>query len=219
MRIHREGVRVLIVIFAALFALVILNWILFGMIGFLVFLFISTAFYIFILRFFRVPKRTVISLPNKILAPCDGKIVVIEEVDENEFLNTRCIQVSIFMSVLNVHINWYPIAGKVLYQKYHPGKFLLAWEPKSSTLNERTSIAVEHANGVKILFRQIAGYLARRIICYTKTGDTAEQGQEMGFIKFGSRVDIFLPLNSTIKVELNQKVIGTQSVIAVLPQQ
>ena len=219
MRIHREGIRILVIVLATLFTLVILSWFLLGMIGFLAFLFLSSAFYIFVLRFFRVPKRTVTALSNKVIAPCDGKVVVIEEVDENEFLNARCIQVSIFMSVWDVHINWYPIAGGVLYQKYHPGKFLVAWEPKASMLNARTSVAVEHAGGAKILFRQIAGFLARRIVCHAKAGDKAKQGQEMGFIKFGSRVDIFLPLNSIIKVELNQKVVGTQSIIAVLPQQ
>ena len=150
-------------------------------------------------------------------SPCDGKVVVIEEVEENEFLNTRCLQISIFMSVWDVHINWNPIGGKVLYQKYHPGKFLLAWEPKSSTLNERTTIAIERADGARVLFRQIAGFLARRIVCYTNTNDMANQNQEMGFIKFGSRVDVFIPLNSAVKVELNQKVVGTQTVLAVIP--
>ncbi|MDX9847205.1 MAG: phosphatidylserine decarboxylase family protein [Tenuifilaceae bacterium] len=217
MRIHREGVKILITTFFILLTLVVLGWILFGFVG-VILLAISLPFYIFVLRFFRVPKRPVNENPNAVLSPCDGKVVVIEEVDESEFLNTRCLQVSVFMSVWNVHINWYPIAGNVLYQKYHPGEFLLAWEPKSSTLNERTTVVVEHPAGAKVLFRQIAGYLARRIVCYTKAEDAAQQGQEMGFIKFGSRVDLFLPLDSTIKVELNQKVVGRQTEIAILPK-
>lgn len=217
MRIHREGVKILITILFILLVLIVLGWVLLGLVG-AVLLAISIPFYIFVLRFFRVPKRPVSENTNAVLSPCDGKVVVIEEVDETEFLNTRCLQVSIFMSVWNVHINWYPLAGNVLYQKYHPGEFLLAWEPKSSTLNERTTVVVEHATGAKVLFRQIAGYLARRIVCYAKAGDKADQGQEMGFIKFGSRVDLFLPLNSVIKVQLNQKVVGRQTEIAMLPK-
>ncbi len=216
MRIHREGVKILITTFFILLTLIVLGWVLLGVVG-VVLLALSIPFYIFVLRFFRVPNRPVNQNPNAVLSPCDGKVVVIEEVEETEFFNTRCLQVSIFMSVWNVHINWYPIAGNVLYQKYHPGEFLLAWEPKSSTLNERTTVVVEHSTGTKVLFRQIAGYLARRIICYAKRGDKADQGQEMGFIKFGSRVDLFLPLDSTIKVQLNQKVVGRQTEIAILP--
>ena len=188
-----------------------------GIVGISITLPVALIFYVIAFRFFRVPKRIKERDDKKIFAPCDGKIVVIEEVDENEFLNTRCIQVSIFMSIWNVHINWNPIGGKVVYTKYHPGKFLMAWEPKSSTLNERTSIAIERPDGVKVLFRQIAGYMARRIVCYSKTGDEAKQNHEMGFIKFGSRVDVFIPLNSAVKVELNQKVVGTQTTLAVIP--
>ncbi|MDD3567107.1 MAG: phosphatidylserine decarboxylase family protein [Bacteroidales bacterium] len=217
MRIHREGVKILAVAFAILVGICALVWLFTGAIGLYVATGISLAFFIFILRFFRVPKRVILTDPKKVFSPCDGKVVVIEEVEENEFLNTRCLQISIFMSVWDVHINWNPIGGKVLYQKYHPGKFLLAWEPKSSTLNERTTIAIERADGARVLFRQIAGFLARRIVCYTNTNDTANQNQEMGFIKFGSRVDVFIPLNSAVKVELNQKVVGTQTVLAVIP--
>ncbi|NHB68267.1 phosphatidylserine decarboxylase family protein [Perlabentimonas gracilis] len=217
MRIHREGITILAVAFTILVGICALVWLLAGTIGLYIATGISLAFLIFILRFFRVPKRVVITDPKKVFSPCDGKVVVIEEVEETEFLNTRCLQISIFMSVWNVHINWYPIAGRVLYQKYHPGKFLLAWEPKSSTLNERTTIAIERTDGAKVLFRQIAGFLARRIVCYTKTNDTAIQNQEMGFIKFGSRVDVFIPIDSAVKVKLNQKVVGTQTVLAVIP--
>ncbi len=204
MRIHREGFRILAVAFVILATLCSICWFAIGPIAFYIALGISILFYIFILRFFRVPKRVAKFDDEWVFSPCDGTVVAIEEVDEPEFINTKCIQISVFMSVWNVHINWNPIGGKVVFQKYHPGKFLLAWEPKSSTLN--------------VLFRQIAGFLARRIICYSKAGDEAKQGQQMGFIKFGSRVDLFLPLNSVIKVELNQKVVGTQTGLAVIPK-
>jgi phosphatidylserine decarboxylase len=217
MRIHREGFKILTVAFVILVGICALVWLFAGTTGLYIATGISLAFFIFILRFFRVPTRDVVTDPKKVFSPCDGKVVVIEEVEETEFLKTKCLQISIFMSVWNVHINWNPIGGKVLYQKYHPGKFLVAWEPKSSTLNERTTIAIERPDGVKVLFRQIAGFLARRIVCYTKANDTAIQNQEMGFIKFGSRVDVFIPLNSAVKVELNQKVVGTQTVLAVIP--
>lgn len=219
MKIHKEGHRILIFSFILFTAVDLLAWFFGGNIFLYIALIITIPLFIFMLRFFRVPNRSIDAQENKVLAPCDGKVVVIEEVDEHEVIGGKCIQVSIFMSVWNVHINWFPILGKVIYRKYHPGKFLLAWEPKSSTLNERNSVAVEHPNGSIVLFRQIAGFLARRIACYTNQGDTATQGQEMGFIKFGSRIDLFLPLNSTIKVEIGQKVTGTQSTIAVLPNQ
>jgi phosphatidylserine decarboxylase len=151
---------------------------------------------------------------NNIIAPADGKVVVIEEVTENEYFKDKRIQLSIFMSPINVHINRYPISGIVKYSKYHPGLFLVAWHPKSSTDNERTTIVVEHKNGREVLFRQIAGAMARRIVNYSKEGDTALQGDEFGFIKFGSRVDILLPLDIKINVSLEQPVKGRQTVIA-----
>jgi phosphatidylserine decarboxylase len=218
MGIHREGHRIIAFTILVLVIFCCLLWLALGLIALYSGILISTLFLVFVLRFFRIPNRKAKDKANKILSPCDGKVVVIEEVHEPEFLKTRCIQISIFMSVWNVHINWFPIGGKIVYQKYHPGKFLLAWEPKSSTLNERTTIAIEKSDGVKVLFRQIAGFLARRIVCYAKQDDDAFQGKEMGFIKFGSRVDVFIPLNSTIKVELGQKVVGTQTVLAALPQ-
>jgi len=175
---------------------------------------LSAFLLITILQFFRSPKRTVVFNDNHIIAPADGKVVVIEEVMETEYLKEKCIQVSIFMSPINVHVNRYPISGKVKYSKYHPGLFLAAWLPKSSTDNERTTIVVEHKNGKSVLFRQIAGALARRIVNYSKEGDTAVQGSEFGFIKFGSRVDLFLPLTAKIKVNLEEKVKGSQTVIA-----
>ncbi|MDY0198643.1 MAG: phosphatidylserine decarboxylase family protein [Tenuifilaceae bacterium] len=218
MRIHKEGFRILLIALVLFGATCTLLWYFIGNVALFIALLLIIPLYIFMLHFFRVPKRRVNADIERVLSPCDGTIVVIEEVDEPEYIRERCIQVSIFMSVWNVHINWYPIMGEVVYQKYHPGKFLVAWEPKSSTLNERTSIAVKRPDGVQILFRQIAGYLARRVVCYAKKGANAQQGQEMGFIKFGSRVDLFLPLNSTIKVSIGEKVKGTQSTIAVIPQ-
>ena len=167
-----------------------------------------------IVQFFRHPKRVHTVGENLIIAPADGKVVVIEETYEYEVLKDKRIQVSIFMSPLNVHVNRFPIGGTVSYFEYHPGKFLAAWEPKSSTDNERTTVVVSHKNGKQVLFRQIAGALARRIVCYCKQGDAAEQCQQMGFIKFGSRVDLFLPLDAKLKVQLGQAVKGSQTVIA-----
>ena len=161
---------------------------------------------IIILQFFRNPKRTFITGEDLIIAPADGKVVVIEEVEEGEYFKDKRLLVSIFMSPLNVHANYYPISGVVSYTKYHPGLFLVAWHPKSSTDNERSTCVVKHANGQEILFRQIAGALARRICYYAQEGDNAQQGAEFGFIKFGSRVDLFLPLGTKIDVQLNQKV-------------
>jgi phosphatidylserine decarboxylase len=152
-----------------------------------------------------------------VICPADGKVVVIEEADETEYLKDRRIQLSVFMSPVNVHINRNPIAGVVKYFKYHPGKYLVAWHPKSSTENERTTIVTENSAGVPVLFRQIAGALARRIVWYVKEGDVVEQGQQFGFIKFGSRVDLFLPLGSTIKVGLNEVVKGGRTILAELP--
>jgi len=172
------------------------------------------AFWLLIVQFFRNPKRVTPKNPKHVIAPADGKVVVIEETEENEFFKDRRIQVSIFMSPLNVHVNRYPVSGGVEYVKYHPGLFLVAWHPKSSTDNERTTVVVKTPNGQQVLFRQIAGALARRIKYYCNTGDRAEQGNEMGFIKFGSRVDIFLPLGTTICTKLNDIVKGGETIIA-----
>ena len=175
---------------------------------------LSAFLLITILQFFRNPKRTIVMDENHIIAPADGKVVVIEEVVENEYFKDKRIQISIFMSPINVHINRYPISGIVKYSKYHPGLFLVAWHPKSSTDNERTTIVVEHKNGQEILFRQIAGAMARRIVNNAKAGDTAVQGDEFGFIKFGSRVDLLLPTTMKVKVNLEQVVNGRQTIIA-----
>ena len=163
---------------------------------------------ILILQFFRNPKRKFNLNPEKVLSPVDGKIVAIEEVFENEYFNDKRLQVSIFMSPINVHVTRYPIGGKVLYSKYHPGKYLVAWHPKSSEKNERTTIVINNKNIGKILYRQIAGLLARRIINYAKVEENVFQGNDAGFIKFGSRVDLFLPLNVKINVKINQNVKG-----------
>lgn len=167
-----------------------------------------------ILQFFRNPTRKIIIDENSIVAPADGRVVVIEETVETEYFKDKRLQISIFMSPINVHVNRYPIAGIVKYAKYHPGLFLVAWHPKSSTENERTTIVVKHKNGQEILFRQIAGALARRIVYYSKEGDNAVQGAEFGFIKFGSRVDLLLPTTVKVKVNLEQKVTGNTTVIA-----
>ncbi|MBS1572781.1 MAG: phosphatidylserine decarboxylase family protein [Bacteroidetes bacterium] len=166
--------------------------------------------------FFRVPERNILEQTNAVIAPVDGKVVMIKEVEENEFLKEKCIQVSIFMSPLNVHICRYPVTGKVVYKKYHPGKYLVAWHEKSSELNERTSVAVETTTQHKVLFRQIAGYVARRIVFYCNEGDVAKAGHEFGFIKFGSRMDVFLPLNTEIICKIGDITTGGIDVIAQL---
>ena len=174
----------------------------------------SVAFFFSIVWFFRNPDRPLTPDDNKIYAPADGEIVAIEEVEEPEYFHDKRIQVSIFMSPLNVHVNRYPVSGEVTYVKYHPGKYLVAWHPKSSLLNERSTVVVKTPNGWEVLFRQIAGAVARRIVLYSKEGDRAVQGADYGFIKFGSRVDVFLPLDAKINVEIGQKASGNQTVIA-----
>jgi phosphatidylserine decarboxylase len=169
---------------------------------------------IIILQFFRNPKRTVIINENCILAPVDGKVVVIEEVYEGEYFKDKRLQVSIFMSPINVHVTRYGLSGIVKFSKYHPGKFLVAWHPKASEENERTTVVIENKTFGEILYRQIAGALARRIVNYAEKGMQVVQGTDAGFIKFGSRVDVFLPLGTTINVTLNQKAIGGKTIIA-----
>jgi len=176
-------------------------------------IFCNVVFLVF-LQFFRAPVFTVKKDSNAVLAPADGKVVVIEETEETEYLKKRCRQISIFMSPVNVHVNRMPVSGVISYFKYHPGEYLVAWHPKSSTLNERTTIAAKTENGEEILFRQIAGSLARRIRWYVKEGEPLEQGEEFGFIKFGSRVDIFLPLEAKVNVKLGDKTRGGRTVIA-----
>jgi len=178
---------------------------------------LSFLLFVIIVQFFRSPKLLITQNDKVVLCPADGKVVVIEETEEPEFLKDKRIQVSVFMSPVNVHVNRNPISGVVKYFKYHPGKYLVAWHPKSSTENERTTVVTENKVGQQVLFRQIAGALARRIVWYVKQGDVVEQGEQFGFIKFGSRVDVFLPLGSKINVEIGEVVKGGTTVLAELP--
>jgi phosphatidylserine decarboxylase len=217
MTIHREGYTILFVLLIVLFAL---NWAVSyffpaAILGQQLVMGASLIFYLIILQFFRNPIFTVEKNDKNIIAPADGKVVVIEEADEPEFFKDRRKQVSIFMSPFNVHVNRMPVGGLVKYFKYHQGKYLVAWHPKSSTENERTTVVAEMKNGTQVLFRQIAGALAKRIKWYVKEGDTLGQGDEFGFIKFGSRVDIFLPLNAKVVVKPGEKTKGGRTVIAV----
>jgi phosphatidylserine decarboxylase len=218
MTIHREGHIVIFVLLLLLFGL---NW--------AVFYFypqsplvqnsailVSVIFYLLILQFFRNPIFQITANNKHVLAPADGKVVVIEETVEPEHLKDRRKQVSIFMSPVNVHVNRMPVSGMISYFKYHPGKYLVAWHPKSSTENERTTVAVKTKDGKEILFRQIAGALARRIKFYIKEGQQLEQGQEFGFIKFGSRVDVFLPLDAKVTVKIGEITKGGRTIIAEL---
>ena len=216
MTIHREGRTLL---FVLLLALVAINWILqrylsLPILWINIFMGVSIGLYLLILQFFRIPIFKVQKNPSHILAPADGKVVVIEETEEPEYLKSRRKQISIFMSPINVHVNRMPANGVITYVKYHPGKYLVAWHAKSSTENERTTIAAKLSNGEEILFRQIAGALARRIKYYIKEGQPLEQGDEFGFIKFGSRVDLFLPLNAEILVKPGDITKGGKTIIA-----
>jgi phosphatidylserine decarboxylase len=219
MTIHREGRTVL---FILLIIFVGLNWAVFyyfptSALAQNSAVLASIIFYLLILQFFRNPIFAITQNTKHVLAPADGKVVVIEEVEETEYLKEKRKQISIFMSPVNVHVNRMPVAGKISFFKYHPGKYLVAWHPKSSTENERTTIAVKMSDGVEILFRQIAGALARRIKWYVKEGVSLDQGQEFGFIKFGSRVDIFLPLDSKVSVKVGDITKGGRTIIAELP--
>ena len=169
---------------------------------------------VLVLQFFRNPNRNTVVNENHLLSPVDGKVVIIEEVFEKEYFKDKRLQVSIFMSPINVHVTRYPMSGKVKFSKYHPGKYLVAWHPKSSELNERTTIVVENEQFGEVLYRQIAGAVARRIVNYAKVGDSAVQGEDAGFIKFGSRVDVFLPAGTPANVALNQVVRGGETIIA-----
>ena len=176
-------------------------------------------FWFFIVAFFREPRRVRIHDADLVFAPCDGRVVVTEVVSENEYLKEEMLQISIFMSITNVHMNWVPVGGEVEYFKYHPGRFLVAWHPKSSTENERTTTVVRMPSGQQVLFRQIAGLIARRIISYMKVGHAVEQNSVCGFIKFGSRVDVLVPKDSELLVEIGDPVVGSQTPIARLRKQ
>jgi len=217
MTIHREGKTILFVLLIVLFGL---NWAVSYFIPMPIvqntLIVVSIIFYLLILQFFRLPIFEIQKNDAHVIAPADGKVVVIEETEETEYLKSKRKQVSIFMSPINVHVNRMPVAGSISYFKYHPGKYLVAWHPKSSTENERTTVVAKMKNGTEILFRQIAGALARRIKWYVQEGQTLQQGDEFGFIKFGSRVDIFLPLNAKILVKPGDITKGGKTVIAEL---
>ena len=208
MKIHKEGRKIILIEIATL----TLIWYFFPEINIL--LVILILFTMLTIYFFRVPNRELNIKENNVYAPCDGKIVVIEKTIENEYYKDKRIQISIFMSPLNIHNNLYPISGEIEYTKYHPGNFLFAWNPKASTKNERSTIVINNKK-ISILIRQIAGALARRIITYPKKNDQVNAGNELGFIKFGSRVDLFLPESTKINVKLNEKVIGGKTIIGI----
>lgn len=212
---HKEGHKIIFIAFVSVVALFLLVDNLISIPWLRAILMISLLlFFILILQFFRNPKRQSTLNNLQVVSPVDGKVVVIEEVFEKEYFNDKRLQISVFMSPLNVHVTRYPIGGNVVFSKYHPGKYLVAWHPKASEENERTTVVVENETFGKLLYRQIAGALAKRIVNYAKVGDKVIQGQDSGFIKFGSRVDLFLPLGTNIKVQLNQKVKGGVSVIS-----
>jgi phosphatidylserine decarboxylase len=218
MTIHREGFTILFVSLLVLFGLNYLVYYLAPTSTVLqnIVIGVSLILYLIVLQFFRNPIFDISKNDKTVLAPADGKVVVIEETVESEYLKSKRRQISIFMSPVNVHVNRMPVAGTISFYRYHAGKYLVAWHPKSSTENERTTVVAKMKNGTEILFRQIAGALARRIKCYVKEGQPFEQGQEFGFIKFGSRVDIFLPLDAKITVKLGEVTKGGRTVIAEL---
>ena len=212
---HKEGHKIIL---ATLFFVVVSFFLIDGFVGMpwiqKTVQILLLVFFILILQFFRNPKRHTVLNNDQVVAPVDGKVVVIEEVQEHEFFKDKRLQVSVFMSPLNVNVTRYPIGGTIILSKYHPGKYLVAWHPKASEENERTTVVVENNGYGKVLYRQIAGALAKRIVNYAKENNRAIQGDDSGFIKFGSRVDLFLPLDTNIKVELNQKVRGGETIIA-----
>jgi len=212
-KIHREGRWIVLITIALLLALVSLTALFLPYQLNYLSSAISLLVLILVLRFFRVPARRPFQDDRSITAPSDGKVVVVEQMQQDEYLKQACTQVSIFMSIHDVHINYYPVSGKVSYYKYHPGRYLVARHPKSSELNERSSVGFETPHG-RLLVRQIAGYVARRICCYAREGTEASQGKEMGFIKFGSRLDLFIPLDAHIMVKPGQKVVGGVTPIA-----
>ncbi len=215
MTVHKEGFATLTIVFLLLAG-----------VNFIVYLLANTPaevlkwtvmlsllLFFFFVSFFRSPKRSALIQDKAVVAPADGKVVVVEETEENEVLKEKCIQVSIFMSVFNIHVNWFPVTGSVRYVEHHNGRFQAAFLPKASFDNERTTVAMESSCGKTIVVRQIAGALARRIVCYAKPGEKVRQGAQFGFIKFGSRVDLFFPLGSRIDVKPGQKVKGKQTIL------
>jgi len=215
MKIHKEGYQIIFTAFVILAILTTLTVLVLSSLLILMYvvIFACMGMFVFVVRFFRYPQRPISFGPENIICPADGKIVAIEEVEEKEYFKGKRIQVSVFMSPNNVHVNFFPIAGKVVYSKYHTGKYLVAWHPKSSEENERTTVVIQGEGKRIVLMRQIAGAVARRIVCYAKENQLAEQGGEMGFIKFGSRVDLLLPVGTIIDVKIGQIVTGRTTVI------
>jgi len=218
MKIHHEGYLIILISFIILAGLAVLVSIIWPVQSILHYIFYAAdlVFFILIVSFFRIPKRKFVTGDNLVISPCDGKVVVIEEIVDEEYFHGKCIQISVFMSPLNVHVNRYPLSGLIKYVKYFPGKYLVAWHPKSSTENERFSTVIEHSNGKQVLVKQIAGAVARRIRNYAEVDKKALQCDELGFIKFGSRVDVLVPLGNTIETQIGQKVKGGISVLAKL---
>jgi len=216
MRFHKEGkASIILAIVVSLTLLLSANyWFGDNQIINILAIAIAAVLMIVVLQFFRNPPRRMVIMDDAIIAPCDGKVVVIEEVEDPEYFKGKVRQISVFMSPTNVHINWFPISGKTVYSQYHKGKFLVAWHPKSSTDNERHSIVTQHPKHGEILTKQIAGAIARRIVNYANVGDESEQCEELGFIKFGSRVDILIPLDAKVDVSLNEATVGGQTILA-----
>ncbi|MBO7249393.1 MAG: phosphatidylserine decarboxylase family protein [Bacteroidales bacterium] len=215
MKVHKEGYKTIFITLAlaimfSIVALDIFEYTMWAWVAVALFI----GFTLFILSFFRVPVREANGSGTLVSAPADGKVVIVEEVEEPEYFKGKRIQVSVFMSFFNVHVNWFPISGEVVHYKYHPGKYVAAFYPKSSEKNERTTIVIRNENGTEILTRQIAGLVARRVVCYAQKGKMVEAGGPEGFIKFGSRADIFLPLDAKINVKVGDKVVGSESIIA-----
>lgn len=214
---HKEGYKIILTATLSIVAIIVLAYF-FIEISWVKWLVIAATlvFYAAILQFFRNPTRETVADDKAVYSPVDGKVVVIEKVHEKEYFKEERLLISVFMSPINVHVTRYPIAGKVLYSKYHPGKYLVAWHPKSSEENERTTVVLQHENETRLLYRQIAGAMAKRIVNYAEEDTTVHQGADSGFIKFGSRVDVYLPADTPVKVSINDKVKGGVSVLASL---
>ena len=222
MKINKEGYKIITVSGIICLLLWCLVWYLLKQHHTMTTLVISTvvlvSLWFFIVAFFREPRRVKIHDSELVFSPCDGRVVVTEVVYEDEYIKEEMMQISIFMSITNIHMNWLPVGGEVEYYKYHPGRFLIAWHPKSSTENERTTTVVRMDNGKRVLFRQVAGMIARRIVSYVKVGDKVNQNDVFGFIKFGSRIDVLVPKDSELLVEIGDKVVGSQTPLLRLPK-
>lgn len=219
MHLHKEGYKVIIATVIVVSILCFITWNLIPWYPLQLAIYIGLLIeLLWTISFFRVPHRNIELNESQVISSADGKVVAIEEVVEDEFFKDKRIMISVFMSPFNVHVNWYPFSGKVIYTKYHKGKYLAAYNPKSSTDNERNTVVVENNNGKAVLLRQIAGVMARRIISYAKTSDTIKQGDEFGIIRFGSRVDFYIPTDAIVNVKIGDKVTGQKTPLATLPE-